>query len=180
MAAMEAGGGSGGPGQLVDRLRRVTNDHDLAGIGACFAADYRLEMPVHPGRAFVGREQVVRNWGQILAGVPDITVEATWVAEGDLAWSEWEMRGTRRDGTPHLMRGVIIFRVRDGQFSSARFYVEPVEAVEPGAARIDEVVRQTVAGANAGVGAGSEASARAAVDVGAVADPSRAATGAGS
>jgi ketosteroid isomerase-like protein len=130
-----------GPGALVERLCRMTNEHDLQGVGACFAIDYRLEWPTHPDRDFVGRKQVLRNWGQIFAGVPDIAVDARCVSQGDTAWSEWEMRGTRRDGSPHLMRGVIIFQVRDGEFSSARFYVEPVEQGNIG---IDDVIRQTV------------------------------------
>jgi ketosteroid isomerase-like protein len=130
-----------GAGDLVERLRRVTNEHDLQGVGACFASDYQLEMPTHPDRDFVGREQVLSNWGEIFAGVPDIKVDARWVTDGDTAWSEWEMRGTRRDGSPHLMRGVIIFQVRDGEFSSARFYVEPVEQ---GGVGVDEMIRQTV------------------------------------
>lgn len=71
-----------GPGDLVERLCRATNAHDLQGIGACFAIDYRLEMPTHPGRDFVGRDQVVRNRGQIFAGVPDIAVEARKWTEG--------------------------------------------------------------------------------------------------
>lgn len=37
------------------------------------------------------------------------------------------MRGTRRDGTARLMRGVILFSVRDGRAESARFYMEPVD-----------------------------------------------------
>jgi SnoaL-like domain len=130
-----------GPGDMVDRLGRVTNAHDLQGVGACFAIDYRLEMPNHPDRDFVGRDQVLRNWGQIFAGVPDISVNARWVGRGDTAWSEWEMRGTRLDGSPHLMRGVIIFKVRDGEFSSARFYVEPVDG---GGVRIDEAIGQVI------------------------------------
>ncbi len=135
-----------GPGELVERLVRVTNEHDLAALGACFASDYRLEMPAHPARDFVGRDQVLRNWEQIFAGVPDITVDARWVAQSDVAWSEWEMRGTRRDGAAHLMRGVIIFRVRHGEFSSARLYLEPVEQA---GADVDENIRQTVGGGTA-------------------------------
>ena len=36
------------------------------------------------------------------------------------------MRGTRRDNTPHLMRGVMIFRVEGDRAASCRFYLEPV------------------------------------------------------
>jgi len=49
------------------------------------------------------------------------------VVDGDVVWSEWEMRGTRRDGQLHLMRGVIIFGVEDGRATWARFYLEPAE-----------------------------------------------------
>ena len=37
------------------------------------------------------------------------------------------MRGTRRDGSPHLMRGVILFGIEHGEIVCARFYLEPVE-----------------------------------------------------
>ncbi|MEO6577985.1 MAG: nuclear transport factor 2 family protein [Candidatus Limnocylindria bacterium] len=134
---------------MVERLCRVTNEHDLQGVGACFATDYRLEMPTHPGRDFVRREQVLQNLGQIFAGVPDISVEARYIADGDTAWSGWEMRGTRRDGSRHLMRGAIIFRDRDGEFSAARFYVEPVEQVSVG---VDEMIQQTVQVGTASLG----------------------------
>lgn len=46
--------------------------------------------------------------------------------DGDTIWSEWEHRGTRPDGTPFLMRGVMIFGVADGVASWMRFYLEPV------------------------------------------------------
>jgi ketosteroid isomerase-like protein len=47
--------------------------------------------------------------------------------DGGRVWSEWEMTGTRRDGTPHAMAGVIIFGVADSKITSARFYLEPVD-----------------------------------------------------
>ena len=46
---------------------------------------------------------------------------------GDTIWTEWEMAGTRLDGTEHLMRGVILFGVAAGRASWARFYLEPVQ-----------------------------------------------------
>lgn len=127
---------------VVQRLERATNDHDLDAIVACFATDYVNETPAHPGRGFVGREQVRANWSQILGGVPDIRVQVlARQAEGDTVWSEWEMKGTRRDGVDHLMRGVIIFVATDSLIRSARFYLEPVD-VESGA--VQEFVRATV------------------------------------
>ena len=116
------------PQALVDRLARTTNAHDLDALVDCFAVDYRNETPAHPARGFSGREQVRTNWQQIFAGVPDlrVTVLGSAVA-GDTIWTEWEMAGTRLDGTEHLMRGVILFGVNAGRASWARFYLEPVQ-----------------------------------------------------
>ena len=116
------------PSAVVQRLRAVTNAHDLDAIVACFASEYRNETPAHPARSFVGNEQVRRNWTQILAAIPDISTEILASAvSGTMVWTEWEHRGTRRDGPAHLMRGVIVFGIAGGLIASARFFLEPVE-----------------------------------------------------
>jgi len=126
----------------LDRLLRATNGHDLDELVRCFGPDYRNETPAHPGRGFSGAEQVRTNWEQIFAFVPDVHAEVTATAvAGSELWTEWEMRGTRRDGTSHHMAGVIIFEVVDGLATSARFYLEPVD---DSAATVDEAVRQQV------------------------------------
>ena len=113
---------------VIERLRRATSDHDLDGIVACFSEGYSNEWPVHPARAFVGREQVRMNWSRILSAVPDVIASVPHTAvSGDAIWSEWEMRGTRVDGAPHLLRGVLIFGVHDDLISWGRFYLEPVD-----------------------------------------------------
>ncbi|MEY2458822.1 MAG: hypothetical protein QOG30_652, partial [Acidimicrobiaceae bacterium] len=118
---------------LIERLRTAVDDHDLEALVDCFALDYRNETPAHPERGFEGQDQVRTNWGRIFRGVPDITAEVTSTAvDGDAIWSEWEMRGTRPDGQPHLMRGVIIFGVQDERAAWARFYLEPVDTGEGG------------------------------------------------
>jgi ketosteroid isomerase-like protein len=127
---------------LVERLKEAVNRHDLESLAGCFALNFLNETPVHPTRSFRGREQVRRNWAQIFAGVPDIEAEVLRSSvDRDSAWTEWEMRGTRRDGAHHLMRGVSIFGVGDDQFTSVRFYLEPVEE---GGAAVDAAVRQAV------------------------------------
>jgi ketosteroid isomerase-like protein len=132
-----------GPSGFLARLVCATNSHDLAGVVDCFAADYRNETPAHPSRGFTGREQIRRNWGQIFSAVPDITATVLRQAgSDDDVWSEWEMRGTRRDGSEHLMRGVIIFGVREGCATWARFYLEPVEE---GVGDVNDAVRRAVA-----------------------------------
>jgi ketosteroid isomerase-like protein len=113
---------------VIERLLKATNDHDLDALVDCFAVDYINETPAHPPRGFTGREQVRLNWRQIFAAVPDLMAEVTaWAEEGGAAWTEWQMSGTRGDGTRHLMRGVIIFTVLNDRVSAVRFYLEPVE-----------------------------------------------------
>jgi uncharacterized protein (TIGR02246 family) len=132
---------------VIDRLIDATNAHDVDAIAACFAEDYVNRTPVHPSRGFKGRQQVRRNWVQILDAVPDISCVVTRRALlSDDVWTEWEHRGTRPDGAPHLMRGVIIFTVVHDEIRAATFYLEPVD---PGAAGvetagIDDAVRRHV------------------------------------
>jgi ketosteroid isomerase-like protein len=127
---------------IVARLERATNAHDVDAVVACFAPDYRNDTPAHPERSFTGREQVRRNWEQIFAAIPDITAKVLRSAvNSDEAWSEWEHRGTRRDGSAHIMRGVVIFGAANGLLAWARFYLEPVQE---GGGNIDAVVRRQV------------------------------------
>ncbi|MDQ3766412.1 MAG: nuclear transport factor 2 family protein [Actinomycetota bacterium] len=113
---------------VIDTLVDAVNRHDLEALVACFNDGYVNETPAHPQRGFRGNEQVHRNWTQIFAAVPDIRARVPRIAVNDDAmWSEWEMSGTRRDGTPFRMAGVVIFGMRDTKIASARFYLEPVD-----------------------------------------------------
>jgi ketosteroid isomerase-like protein len=128
--------------ELLGRLANAVCSHDLDALESCFALEYRNETPAHPARGFTGRGQARRNWEQIFAFVPDVTARVLRQScDGGVVWSEWEMSGTRRDGTAHQMAGVVLFGVSDGRFSWARFYLEPVQTGGPGP---DEAVRQHV------------------------------------
>jgi hypothetical protein len=130
------------PLELVEQLRLAVDAHDIDGIVRCFAPDFRNETPVHPRRGFQGADQVRANWTRILAGVPDIRATVLRSAlDGDVIWSEWELGGTRGDGEPQLLRGVIIFGLAGTTFSWNRFYLEPVD---PGDDDVDEAVGRLV------------------------------------
>jgi hypothetical protein len=52
------------------------------------------------------RDQVRRNWEQIVATIPDLTAEVLRCAvDGDTAWTEWEHRATRPDGSGEMQKG---------------------------------------------------------------------------
>ena len=129
--------------EVLERLRDAQNHHDLDAFVACFHPDYRSEQPVHPDRAFVGREQVRRNWAEVFAGVPDFQAELLRSADqGDTGWAEWHWQGTRTDGTRLDMRGVTIFGVRDDRILWGRLYLEDVEAGQG----IDQAVQHMARG----------------------------------
>ncbi len=116
------------PTNFADRVCEAANSHDVERVVDCFTEDYVNETPAHPDRGFRGRDQVRRNWTQIFAAVPDIETEILRShQDGDVVWSEWEMRGRRTDGARHLMRGVMIFTVSGERAREVRFYLEPVE-----------------------------------------------------
>ena len=127
-------------GRLAAALAEAMNAHDIDAFVSLFAPDYDSRQPVHPDRAFVGRDQVRANWSAVFSGVPDFRAELVATAvEADTLWSEWRWRGTHEDGSALDMAGVIVFGIQGGMFSWARLYVEPVESGGDG---IDAAVRE--------------------------------------
>jgi ketosteroid isomerase-like protein len=124
---------------FFERLVAAQNAHDIDAFVSCFATDYSSEQPTHPDRAFVGSDQVRRNWTAMFAGVPDFRAELLDSAiQGSTAWGEFEWRGTKADGSPLHSRGVIIGTVRDGKLAAARLYMSDVEQAGRGiAAAVD-------------------------------------------
>ena len=130
-------------GEVMNRLVSAVNAHDLEAAAALFDADYRSSQPVHPGRTFIGREQMRANWAAMFAGIPDFHAELVRsVDDGQFTWSEWHWSGTRTDGQPFEMRGVTLFEVADDVSMAGRLYLEDVERDVIG---IDEVV-ETLSG----------------------------------
>ena len=128
------------PGAVAVALAEAMNAHDLEAFVSLFAHDYNSEQPVHPDRAFLGRDQVRANWSAVFSGVPDFSAELVATAvRDDTLWSEWRWRGTHKDGSRLDMAGVIVCGVQGGRIAWARLYVEPVES---GGEGIDAAVRE--------------------------------------
>ena len=131
------------PKDVLERLQRAVNQHDLEAFGACFHPDYRSEQPVHPNRGFGGREQARTNWKVLFEGIPDFHAELLATAiEGDTV-SEWHWTGTRANEAPLDIRGVTLFGIEDGWIVSGRLYMEEVEEAGED---IDETVRRFAEG----------------------------------
>ena len=129
---------------FFERLVAAQNAHDIDAFVACFAPDYSSEQPAHPDRAFVGSEQVRKNWTGMFASVPDFRAELLDSAtQGSTAWGEFEWHGTKADGSPLHSRGVIIGTVRNGMLVAARLYMSDVEPAGRGIeAAVDEMTGQ--------------------------------------
>jgi limonene-1,2-epoxide hydrolase len=114
--------------EVIDRLVVAMNAHDLDAVAGLIRGDYRSEQPAHPGRAFVGRAQMLANWEAMFAGIPNFHAEiCRSVQDGDTTWSEWRWSGTRSNGQAFEMRGVTLFEITDSQIVSGRLYLEDVE-----------------------------------------------------
>ena len=76
---------------LVRRIERATNAHDLESLVDCFDEGFVSETPAHPARDFQGRDQVRRNWGRIFDAVPDLSSTLVRsIVSDETAWAEWE------------------------------------------------------------------------------------------
>jgi ketosteroid isomerase-like protein len=113
---------------LLERMRAALDAHDLDAFVGFFRDDYVGERPRHPGTPMSSRDDVRRNWEEVISDVPDLRVEVpAAVEDGNTIWSEWRAYGTARSGAELELRGVIIFGIQDGQVAWSRMYMEPVE-----------------------------------------------------
>ena len=79
---------------MLERLRDASAAHDPHRLASLFAEDYQSSQPLHPGRDFVGRAQVLQNWLSVFEGVPDFSSElVTSAVNGETEWGESYWRG---------------------------------------------------------------------------------------
>jgi ketosteroid isomerase-like protein len=132
------------PADVIGRLHRAMNDHDLEALLDCFHKDYESVQPVHPSRNFRGKDQVEKNWSAVFKNLPDFRAELIrMVVDGDTIWTEWDWAGTQPDGNRMNMRGVVLFGVRDGKIAWGRLYMDVAEQTEED---IDTWVEQATEG----------------------------------
>lgn len=126
--------------EVIHRLLKAGNEHNLPGLIACMAANYQSGPPAHPDRAFQGREHVEKNWSAMFEEIPDFRMELLDLAfNGDRVWIECKWSGTLKDQTPFHWRGVTIFTVEGNEITAGRLYMEPVQESGPG---IDETMKK--------------------------------------
>ena len=111
---------------VVNRLNEAINRHDIEALMAVFSADCVFENTAPPpdGGRFEGHEAVRGFWQRWFAWNPGARFETEEMfAADDRCVVRWIYRKTR-NGKPWHLRGVDLFRVRDGRVTEKLAYTK--------------------------------------------------------
>jgi ketosteroid isomerase-like protein len=111
---------------VVTRFNEAFNRHDVDGVMAAMTDDCVFENtnPVPDGKCYHGQTEVRAFWEAFFQSSPDALFEAEEMfAAGDRCVVRWVYRKTR-NGQPWHLRGVDLFRVRDGKVAEKLAYVK--------------------------------------------------------
>ena len=113
--------------EAVRRFNEAFDRHDVDGVMAAMTDDCVFEntCPAPDGERYEGREAVRAFWERFFSSSADsrFTAEETFAA-GDRCIVRWRYDWTGDDGVPGHVRGVDIFRVRDGKVAEKLAYVK--------------------------------------------------------
>jgi ketosteroid isomerase-like protein len=112
--------------ETVDRFNAAFNSRDVDAIMALMTDDCLFDdtRPVPDGTLHAGADAVRARWNAFFARSPDARFEAEEIFGcGDRCVVRWVYHWIR-DGQAGHVRGVDVFRVRDGKVSEKRSYVK--------------------------------------------------------
>ena len=113
--------------ETIERLNAAFNRHDVDGIMALMTDDCVFEntFPAPDGERYVGQAAVRAFWERFFAASPNAVFEAeAVVACGEYAIHRWRYRWGNDGPNAGYVRGVDIFRVRDGKVAEKLSYVK--------------------------------------------------------
>lgn len=112
---------------LIIRFNEDCNRRDVAAIMAAMTDDCVFENTYPPpdGERFEGQQAVRGFWERLFESTPQATFEVEEiVACGDRAFARWMYRWASAEGRTGHVRGVDLFRIRDGQIAEKLSYVK--------------------------------------------------------
>jgi ketosteroid isomerase-like protein len=113
--------------EAVRRFNEAFDRQDADGVMLAMTEDCVFENTCPPpdGERYLGQEAVRRFWVRFFESSPGarFSTEETFAA-GDRCVVRWRYDWVGRDGTPGHIRGVDIFRVRDGKVAEKLAYVK--------------------------------------------------------
>ena len=110
----------------VERFNAAFNRHDVDDIMRCMTPDCVFEntRPAPDGTRLVGQAAVRSFWEEFFARSPQARFDTEdFFAAGDRCVVRWTYHWVR-DGKAGHVRGVDVFRVRDGQVAEKCSYVK--------------------------------------------------------
>ena len=110
----------------VDRFNEAFNRHDVSAVMDMMTEDcvFDSTRPPPDGERFEGQVAVRRFWEEFFRRSPEARFETEEMfAAGDRCVVRWVYHWVR-DGTPGHIRGVDVFRVRDGKVAEKLSYVK--------------------------------------------------------
>ena len=112
---------------IIERFNDIFNKHDVDGIMALMTDDVVFEntFPRPDGERYEGKDGVRSFWEQLFGGSPSARFETEDIfAGGDRCTVRWVYHWVDSDGKPGHVRGVDVFRVRDGKVAEKLSYVK--------------------------------------------------------
>lgn len=112
---------------VIERFNEAFSRHDVDAVMAAMTDDCVFEntSPAPDGTHYVGQAAVRRFWEEFFRSSPDavITAEDMFVA-GDRCTVRWIYRWGGNTRSAGHVRGVDVFRVRDGKVAEKLSYVK--------------------------------------------------------
>jgi ketosteroid isomerase-like protein len=111
----------------VDRFNDALNRHDVEAVMALMTDDCVFEntWPAPDGERHEGQVAVRAFWERLIAESPHARFELEELfAAGDRATQRWRYTWVDAAGVPGHIRGVDVFRVRDGKVAEKFAYVK--------------------------------------------------------
>jgi ketosteroid isomerase-like protein len=111
----------------VERFNDAFSRHDVDGVMAAMTDDCIFEntAPAPDGERFAGQASVRGFWQRFFTASPDATFETEEMfAAGDRCVVRWRYQWRDAGGVVGHVRGVDLFRVRDGKIAEKLSYVK--------------------------------------------------------
>ena len=112
---------------IVQRYNESFNKGDVDGVMAAMTGDCVVEMPIPPsdGSRFQGQEAVRALWQDFFQSTSNIEFATEdMFASGDRRLVQWLFTWVGQDGQPGRVRGVDLFKLRDGKVAEKLVYVK--------------------------------------------------------
>jgi ketosteroid isomerase-like protein len=113
--------------EVIEKFNEALNQHDVPAVMALMTQDCVFEntYPSPDGERFEGQEAVRRFWEEFFRSSPDAVFQSEeMITLGDRCVIRWRYDWTSTDSSRGHVRGVDVFRVRDGKVAEKLAYVK--------------------------------------------------------